>query len=383
MSIWTCGSKIDHYVLEELIGTFKGFSIWTAVHSLTKQKVTIRVFPRSVLKSEFDKNLFASEKAILKSINSPFIPQTFEVIETPSESFIVKEYIPYNPISQVIKTSGHLPYIIAKKYFIEFVAAVNYLHENDFVVFDDFTTESVLIDDNDHIKIVDYEFFKAGNVPSYHINNKPEMLPITRLNFIAPEILAGGKPTKKADTWCAGVFLFYMCTGELPFKTIDQIYNSCPEFPQTMNLPMRDLINRMLRKDHDNRLSIGEVLQTEWLSKNELIEYCQSFASRSYNNFIDYMILDKMSKIGLNVEFLPQMLQTNEDMYLTSVYRQFHRQTIISNASKDIDLILNRSLHKDDSDVCRKSHSKPNLPILRRTKHGNSAIFVRNQSFKH
>lgn len=383
MTQWTSGSKIDNYILEEMVGTFKGFAIWTAINAITKQKVTIRIFPRAVLKSEFHKNLFASEKIVLKSINSPFIPQLFEIIETPAESFIVKEYIPYNPISKVVKESGPVPYIIAKKYFQEFVIAVNHLHDHDFVIFDDFTTESVLVDENDHIRIVDYEFFKEGSLPPYHINNKPESLPLSGLNFIPPEVLAGDIPSKKADTWCAGIFLYYIVVGDLPFKSTEQIYSACPEFPQKIPQKLQDLINQMLRKDPMQRVSLRDVLSNNWLSKNELQNYCETFALRNnYINAVDPFILNKMEQFGLNVEYLPQMLMRDEDMYLTSIYRQFHRQNAIMCASAEIDSILSKSTSNDDIEVCKKSRSKPNLPIMRRCKHANIGIFLRHQSFK-
>ncbi|CAM9889522.1 unnamed protein product, partial [Ectocarpus sp. 8 AP-2014] len=74
------------------------------------------------------------------------------------------------------------------------------------------------------------------------------------------------------DTWCAGLCLFALVTGRLPFRakgseaTLDIIQTMEPTYPEGLPPLLTDLLRGMLRKDPSKRLSVPAVMGHPWTS---------------------------------------------------------------------------------------------------------------------
>ena len=85
-------------------------------------------------------------------------------------------------------------------------------------------------------------------------------------NYAAPELI-NGKCYNGAliDIWSSGVILYTILTGQLPFneKQANKLYQKIREckysIPKTVPDAARDLIVRMLQKNHMDRITIEEI----------------------------------------------------------------------------------------------------------------------------
>jgi len=89
---------------------------------------------------------------------------------------------------------------------------------------------------------------------------------------------------QKADSWSAGVLLYYMVFGMYPFgtssvklspvqklrRTITDIMEERLEFPESVNTDdsLRALISKMLARDPSQRLSIEGVMHHPWFQRD-------------------------------------------------------------------------------------------------------------------
>ena len=67
------------------------------------------------------------------------------------------------------------------------------------------------------------------------------------------------------DTWSLGIVAFVLSQCEFPFNTTSQICNTELKFPHRIHFWERDLLERILVKDPESRISIEEVLGHPWL----------------------------------------------------------------------------------------------------------------------
>eukprot|EP00826_Nyctotherus_ovalis_P066676 TRINITY_DN9882_c0_g3_i5.p1 TRINITY_DN9882_c0_g3~~TRINITY_DN9882_c0_g3_i5.p1 ORF type:complete len:537 (-),score=109.62 TRINITY_DN9882_c0_g3_i5:1034-2644(-) len=96
------------------------------------------------------------------------------------------------------------------------------------------------------------------------------------LYYLAPEVLRGEPPSPASDVWAAGVILYYLLTGALPFpeavfEEYKQIVNTVePAFAEpvwtSISPEVKQLIHKMLSKDKGMRLGVDEILKSQWMS---------------------------------------------------------------------------------------------------------------------
>ncbi|KAL6633341.1 hypothetical protein ACP70R_026012 [Stipagrostis hirtigluma subsp. patula] len=93
--------------------------------------------------------------------------------------------------------------------------------------------------------------------------------------YVAPEVVAGREYGEKVDVWSAGVVLYMMLSGTVPFHgaTAGEIFEAVlrgnlrfpPRAFATVSPEAKDLMRRMLCKDVSRRFSAEQVLRHPWI----------------------------------------------------------------------------------------------------------------------
>ena len=95
---------------------------------------------------------------------------------------------------------------------------------------------------------------------------------------MAPEIIAGDRRyEKKIDVWSFGIFVVELAQGEPPYLNEPQVrvlYNIANNPPpqidsNTWSPQFCDFVDRCLKKDPEERFSIDQLLNHEWLTDAE------------------------------------------------------------------------------------------------------------------
>lgn len=103
----------------------------------------------------------------------------------------------------------------ARRFFQQLISGIEYSHRLK-IVHRDLKPENVLLDDDLNVKIADFGLsneIKDGDFLKTSCGSP---------NYAAPEVIRGGLYTgPEIDVWSAGVILYVMLCGRLPFEDED------------------------------------------------------------------------------------------------------------------------------------------------------------------
>ncbi|EPZ34256.1 Serine/threonine-dual specificity kinase domain-containing protein [Rozella allomycis CSF55] len=231
------------------------------------------------------------EIAVLKKVsNHPNILSLYEVLDDEEQDtiFMIFELCPGGPIYNV--QTGHkcqpLDLERARQYFRDVVLGIEYMHHKK-IVHRDIKPENLLLDVDGNVKIADFGISELFNEqyesPMSSISsgspafNPPEVCMSYQGNILslvssATIDLKGFKNLCAADVWSLGVTLYSMVHGHLPFdsENILELYEKISNEPiklrPDLNESLKELLQGMLEKDINRRLTIPEIKQNNWIT---------------------------------------------------------------------------------------------------------------------
>ena len=158
-------------------------------------------------------------------------------------------------------------------YFIDMLKALYYCHKIIKVIHRDIKPDNIMINHNNEAVLIDFGVCELVDQQDDDFLTKKK----GSYMFFAPEMFKEDKCIKgeSTDIWALGVTLFYLVTGQFPFdensnlmKLHDMVLNDPINFDLIKNKDLRNLLERILEKDPDQRATLEEILQNEWVTSN-------------------------------------------------------------------------------------------------------------------
>ncbi|GJD12776.1 SNF1-related protein kinase catalytic subunit alpha KIN10 [Galdieria sulphuraria] len=256
--------KIGSYILGKTLGVGSFGKVKLAEHEQTGKKVAVKILNRQKIKSLGMDEKVQREIKILKLFNHPHVVRLYEVIDTPTDIFVVTEYISGGELFDFIVERGRLSEDEARKFFQQIISGVEYCHRH-MVVHRDLKPENLLLDSNMHVKIADFglsNILKDGQFLKTSCGSP---------NYAAPEVISGKLYAgPEVDIWSCGVIVYALLCGSLPFddenipNLFKKIRGGIYILPSYLSEHSRDIISRMLITDPLRRITIEEIRRHPW-----------------------------------------------------------------------------------------------------------------------
>lgn len=295
---------IGDYELYNVIGKGNFASVWYGMHQTMKYPVAVKRFSKQERNAPEIMATTQREVMIMSMIDHPLIAQLYQVLEDEKYVYIVMEYAERGTLMRYVNQNGPLPEEEARRIFIEIIAILQYLHSEKRIIHRDLKAENILLDKNNHVKLID---FGLSNVLNHcDVLNTVCGSPA----YVAPEILNSRPYSQAADIWSAGVLLFAISARCMPFNDsnmsclIQKILTQEPQMPAKFSPGLADLISQMLKKNPDERITQEGIKMHPWV--------CQFNTDKPIS--FNFMALSK-AKIGADrIDFQPdpQILQMIE-----------------------------------------------------------------------
>ncbi|EXJ81169.1 CAMK/CAMKL/GIN4 protein kinase [Capronia epimyces CBS 606.96] len=209
------------------------------------------------------------EVVIMKLIEHPNIINLYDIWENRGELYLVLEYVSGGELFDYVSSNGALPEEEAARLYRQIIAGLSYCHSFN-ICHRDLKPENILLDAQRNIKLAD--FGMAALQPDGTWLNTSCGSP----HYAAPEIIQGERYRgDKADIWSTGIILFAMLNGFLPFdggtlpNTLRLVKKGEYYLPPSLSIEAADLIQRILQKRPEKRISMEQIWSHPLLCKYE------------------------------------------------------------------------------------------------------------------
>ncbi|CAF1194217.1 unnamed protein product [Rotaria sordida] len=268
----------DYDISSEALGCGINGKVLKCQHRRTGQKCALKILKDSVrARQEIIMHKRACE-------NCQYIVQVVDVYENTYDFnqclLLVMERMEGGELFNRIRerTNGLYTERDAARYIWMIVQAVKHLHQMD-IAHRDLKPENLLLtnEKNDAIlKLSDFGFAKHGNDQLL-----PLCTPLFTPFYVAPEILSRGRYDKACDIWSMGIIMYVLLCGYPPFfpESEEQLSTGLRSRIRTGNYQFpneewehiseeaKSIIRRMLTVEPAQRITIGEILTSTWLTE--------------------------------------------------------------------------------------------------------------------
>ncbi|CAH2986346.1 unnamed protein product [Chilo suppressalis] len=260
--------KIGHYTLGATLGVGTFGKVKIGEHQLTKHKVAVKILNRQKIKSLDVVGKIRREIQNLKLFRHPHIIKLYQVISTPTDIFMIMEYVSGGELFDYIVKRGKLQEHEARRFFQQIISGVDYCHRH-MIVHRDLKPENLLLDHNMHVKIADF------GLSNMMMDGEFLRTSCGSPNYAAPEVISGKLYAgPEVDVWSCGVILYALLCGTLPFDDehvptlFRKIKSGIFPIPEYLNKSVVSLLCTMLQVDPMKRASIEDVKKHDWFQKD-------------------------------------------------------------------------------------------------------------------
>ncbi|KAF7458505.1 putative histone kinase SNF1 [Cryptosporidium felis] len=239
-----------------------------AIHEPTGKKVAVKIMNKLKMKAINMYEKAIKEICILQSVIHPHIIRLYQVIDTPSDIYMVMEYVPGGELFDYIIQKGRLSEEEARKFFQQIISAMEYCNFNG-ICHRDLKPENIFLDDQCNIKIGDFglsSYINDGDFLNTSCGSP---------NYAAPEVVSGKAYTgPEIDVWSCGVILYALLCGTLPFddenvgNLFRKIRHGAFTIPGHISDHAKALISKMLTVDPSLRITYKEIRYNSWFRHN-------------------------------------------------------------------------------------------------------------------
>jgi serine/threonine protein kinase len=299
---------------------------YSAAKGISKSVVIKRILPHYAANKQFIQ-MFTNEARIVMGLSHGNIAQVFDFGEIDGDWFLAMEYVDGQPLSKIIKRARTvgiqaIPTSFAVLISIEMLRGLHYAHTrlDDQgkplkIVHRDVSPQNVLISYEGQIKLVDFGIAKARTAGRDETEGGAVK---GKYSYFSPEQARGKELDARTDVFAAGIVLYEMLCGALPFQgrmidTMSRIVKGQLTPPREMNPEitpaLENIILTALATDREKRYPTAEAFQAALSSY--LYQNAPSFQASTLGSFVQFLfepdLVNDSRPVQLSRDFLDQV----------------------------------------------------------------------------
>ena len=267
------GRKLGHYTILELVGRGGMGDVYRAHDDHLDRDVAVKVLRTGISTDWESRQRLRSEALMLSRLNHPNIATVHDFDTYEGIDYLVTEYLTGHSLTECLK-QGPLPESEVLELAVQLAEGLAAAHDQG-LLHRDIKPANVKVLSGNHIKILDFGIGAEGAQVEGSTATTANIEPAVggTLAYMAPEILQGNPANKGSDIYSAGVVMYEMATGHLPFEQVlaptlvDAILHHAPPRPSMWNpqvsAKVEELILRCMERNAAHRYQSARDLASD------------------------------------------------------------------------------------------------------------------------
>lgn len=269
------GKRLDgRYEIMEVIGVGGMAVVYKAFDNIDHRIVAVKILKSEYLANEEFKRRFRNESKAVAVLSHPNIVRVYDVSFGDAIQYIVMEYVEGITLKNYITQQGIVDPREALYFITQLLRALKHAHDKG-IVHRDIKPQNILLVSDGTIKVTDFGIARISENATRTMTDGA----IGSVHYISPEQAKGSHTDSRTDLYAAGVILYEMMTGKLPFQSdnavsvaLMQLQND-PTRPREINANiaegLEEIIIRAMQKNPAERYqSANEMLADITAYKN-------------------------------------------------------------------------------------------------------------------
>jgi len=192
--------------------------VWRAVDEYTGDPVAVKLLRAQAAAQPELVAAFLTEAELLAQLDHPSIIRVRDlVLAADREYALVMELVDGLDLRRRLRAGGPMPPTVAVHVGAQVADALEYLHAHG-IVHGDVKPGNILVPvDGGPVKLADFGVARrpAYDEPTAESRRKPIL---ATPEYVAPEVVAGGRPTLLSDVYALGIVLYELICGRSPYR---------------------------------------------------------------------------------------------------------------------------------------------------------------------
>lgn len=323
------GKMLDNrYEILERIGTGGMAVVYKAKCHRLNRLVAVKILKSDLAQNEDFRRRFNAESQAVAQLSHPNIVSVYDVSKGGDTEYIVMELIDGITLKQYMEKRGQLNWRESLHFITQIMRGLSHAHSRG-IVHRDIKPQNIMVLRDGSVKVADFGIACLENSAQTLTQEA-----LGSVHYISPEQARGDRTDARSDIYSAGVVLYEMLAGRLPFEgdsavsVAIQHLSSIPLAPREINPEIPEQLELICMK------AMAPDLEKRYFSADAMIADLEAFRKNP----------------GLSLDFEMEDLRPEEEDEPTQPLRTSSVITQNTSASHRTGPIRERERRRDDYD---------------------------------
>jgi serine/threonine-protein kinase len=261
--------KLGRYQLIEIVGEGAMARVYKAYDPEINRSIAVKLLKPQLASDAQYRARFLREAKGAGILSHPNIVTIYDVGVDGERPYIAEELVEGMTLADLMRSGKQLSTHEIVEIGTQLARALDYAHRRGIIHRDVKPGNIMLVANTTQVKVADFGICRIDSGDSAELTQATALGDVLGTpNYMAPEQVMGQKVDARSDLFSAGVVLYKLLTGTLPFEG-DSIITVAVKIAQTeaptidklrsdVPLSLRRVVERSLRKQPDKRFQTGE-----------------------------------------------------------------------------------------------------------------------------